>query len=421
MLKDLESLFKDLTPSNKNSPNYRKSRKNSTRGISNHVKISRGRYFQEMANGAMNVSPNISTKFSKKKEKEGALPNLSRKMKFRISGSVDTSRLSGRFYAKNGEDRKVRERRKERINLSFVKAEDIKLDESKDKRQNRKKSRKRKSKSRAMFDSVDSSNRYPAGNGSVIRNSTGRERHKQVYSAMGERKNSSPSRLKQNYPKNSFEKIRLDIKINQTEPPEEIEKLDVRMGGHESPFKMMSRREILNQLNNSTDEREFKLTELRNRVESKLQMMRDRRRQELDKLPSKPNQVSYIHIRSTIEAKPWIPLGFLTKLTHDQVERNYPPVINSYFDISNFKEKELLLLLKEISLAEKLGKRLLTNDTKNKELYEIEMNIKYFNKGRELFLKKIKEKSHYEKLGIKINCSDSELKKSFRILVRKFG
>lgn len=394
------------------------------------------RYFEELSknhSGIRYKSPKVGVQ--KEKREYGFFPELRKKNKFRISSSIGNERNENEpRREKSSKINDLRKRRKERLNLSFVNPEDIKLGGGGKKEENSERNKRysdrrrkrdsifeRKSEEQHIYKSYKFENQEKTGKSESLSKSS-------------IRKNSSPTKIKhiniKEKEKNKIPKINeihievegedindIPTKRQEFEPEEkDLNNTSLRKKSFsESTFKVNSRREIINKTTIPVENNYARIQDLRNRVESKIQMMKDRRRQELDKLLPLLGQNSNL-FKLIINHKPWIPLAFLTKLTSEQIQRNYL-LSNEDLNVSKFNEKELNSFLDEIPIVERCSKQLLGKEIKPKEMEEIELHVKYFNKGRELYLKKMKERNHYQKFGINNECSENQLKKSFRILV----
>lgn len=430
-MKELEELFKKMTDSTNKSNSKINNITPSRRRLNKGKRTSTRRYFEELAKtgGIRFKAPKIGIQL--KHGGNSILPELKRKTKFRISSSIESNRKkkNRKSVDKRSEEINLRKRMKERINLSFVNPMEISLEESEiktGKNEPEIKIRKRK-KSKSIFEEM---NKTHFKTHEMMKGKTAR---RSMQHRMGGRKESSPGKVLNEFKRKRSEEKKNFIKIlkndeikdkvssSESEPEEkrDISKSKLKESSTDSPFRMISRRDMLSKMN-TIDLHEAKTQELRNRVESRIQMMKDRRRQEYDKIsPLMPKNSSSL-VKILIEVKPWIPLGFLAKLTFDQIKRNYPLDKKNNIQLELLNERELVFLLNEISIVEKCGKQLLGKEMKPKDMGQIEQHVKYFNKGRELYLKKIKDMNHYQKLGLGMNCSQIQLKKAFRLLVILF-
>lgn len=160
---------------------------------------------------------------------------------------------------------------------------------------------------------------------------------------------------------------------------------------------------------------------IKNQIIAKIQSMKQQRENELFKLSNFFNADAKKYIQDLIDYKPWIPIPFLAKLTLERIQKNYP--IEPVIYLESLDNSKLQKLLNEISIVMK-AKQWITElgNSRNplkldRNLDELEREIRYLNKGRELYLKILRDSTHFKRLGLSYQSSEKEIKSAYKKLV----
>jgi len=177
-------------------------------------------------------------------------------------------------------------------------------------------------------------------------------------------------------------------------------------------------------LHRRQDNDSIELERMRNQVNSLIASMREKRLAELCSNKNLIDHKCLELIKKITGSKPWIPVGFLLRLTHEQLLKNF--VSDEPLDLpclNTLDRIELASLLEELRSANQASSLLLVkplyaecNSRDQKSSAEVEAELKFFNRGRDLLLSRFRGSNYFERMNLELPCTPHDAKRKYRQL-----